>query len=376
MKLTIEDSPLWRFKLRYQFSGWLQYIVSTVATLLMLLLAGIGTLIGIWPTLLIWLPLGLAAVFFTILVTNIATVKFGLHPPESLPKPRTSLNAFDLMRTRRSCRSFQRCQLTLEHRGSLLKLATLYSREDHQLGQRPIRFEYVAAPLKVWPVVGAHEFLVAIAPRSYDRLAVIDVGRSLQNVVVKATRMGLATCWIGPGADQQSIVEHLGDSFSPDNDHVICVCAIGYQSRYKPLAIRLIKKLQHQRLPLSELFFADARLATPLDTTADPFNRFERCYEVCQWAPSSYNSQTTRCVAVTERVDGELRLMRFDFYTATASRYYAPVALGIWCANWETGCNHLGLAGHFTVLPSESSRMADGPVPRYDISWIIDQRAE
>jgi hypothetical protein len=42
-------------------------------------------------------------------------------------------------------------------------------------------------------VVGAHEFLVAVAPRDYDRVAVIDVGRSLQKVVTAATRAPL-TC--------------------------------------------------------------------------------------------------------------------------------------------------------------------------------------
>jgi nitroreductase len=50
-------------------------------------------------------------------------------------------------------------------------------------------------------VAGAHELLVAVAPRDYDRVAVIDVGRSLQKVVTAATRAGISTCWIGPGAD-------------------------------------------------------------------------------------------------------------------------------------------------------------------------------
>lgn len=93
--------------------------------------------------------------------------------------------------------------------------------------------------MTVWPGVGAHEFLVAIAPRSYDRLALIDVGRNLQKVVLHATRMGVATCWIGPGADQSSVIKHLGDRFDPDRDHVVCICAVGYRSRFQPLSIRV-----------------------------------------------------------------------------------------------------------------------------------------
>jgi hypothetical protein len=62
-----------------------------------------------------------------------------------------------------------------------------------------------------------------------------------------------------------------------------------------------------------------------------------------------------------------------DFYAATASRYYAPVALGIWCANWEMGCEALGLRGHFAALPAEArGTPASRDIPHYDVSWIAD----
>jgi hypothetical protein len=59
--------------------------------------------------------------------------------------------------------------------------------------------------------VGAREFLVALAPHEYDRVSIIDVGRALQKVVLDATRMGVATCCIGPGTDQTDIQNLLGD---------------------------------------------------------------------------------------------------------------------------------------------------------------------
>ncbi len=198
-----EDTALWKLKVRVQFSGWLQYLVHAVVVVLMLLLAGIGWLIGYWPVLLVWLPLGIAAVLFVPLIGSILIVKYGLHPTESLPANKTGLGAFDLIRARRSCRSFQSRDFTPEHHAELMEVVRANSEPKRQLGQRPIRFEYVAAPLTVWPVVGAHEFLIAIAPHEYNRLSVIDIGRSLQKVVLHATRMGLATCWIGPGADQK-----------------------------------------------------------------------------------------------------------------------------------------------------------------------------
>lgn len=370
---NFEDSALWKLKVRLQFSGWLQYIIHAIWVLIMLIIAGIGWLIGYWPVLLFWVPLGIAGLLSIWLVGTIIIVKYGVHPNERIPSSKSNLDAFDLMRARHSCRSFQSRNLTAEHNAELMEAVKLYSKQNLQLGQQPIRFEYISAPLTVWPVVGAHEFLVAIAPREYNRLSIVDVGRSLQKVVLHATRMGLSTCWIGPGADQKNIIQHLDDKFEPKKDHVICVCAIGYKSMFKPLLIRVVKIIQHKRLPLSELFFTDPSCKLALETDSAPFNEYGRCYEVCQWSPSSYNGQTTRCAAIADRVVNQDKLIRFDFFTATTSRYYAAVALGIWCANWEAGCASLNKNGHFEVLsPKERNYEELSELPRYDISWVVD----
>ena len=189
--------------------------------------------------------------------------------------------------------------------------------------------------------------------------------------------MGLGTCWIGPGADQSSIIAHLGDRFHPDEDHIICVCAIGYKSHYIPLFLRIFNRQLHRRLTLSSLFFADSHFTEPLNTQAYPFNKFKRTYEVCQWSPSSYNGQTTRCIGVMkDNGTDEPHLARFDFYSVTDSRYYAAVAVGIWCADWEIGCEALGIRGHAVVLSTKDrgiSNQDDLPqLPRYDVSWVVD----
>jgi nitroreductase len=368
-------TALWDFKTRLQFTGWLQYLPNAVASLVCFVAAAAGWMIGTLPALLFWTPLVAGSSLLVMLLFDVCTVKYGLRPSERLPRRRDDLDAFDLMRARRSCRSFQSRNLPPEALAELKNCVAEWSDPARTLGDRPIRFEYVAAPLTVWPVVGAHEFLVAIAPREYDRLAVIDVGRSLQKVVTQATRMGLATCWIGPGADHASILSQLGPRFDPEADHIICVCAVGYRSLFKPMSIRLIQFIQRRRLHVSSLFFADPDFRIPLDTGTPPFDRFGRCYEVCQWSPSSFNAQPTRCAAVVRGTGAEGRVSRFDFFASTDSRFYAPVALGIWCANWETGCEALGISGRFSVLrPGERGVQGAPQLPRYDVSWLVDDR--
>jgi nitroreductase len=360
-----------RAKLRLQFTGWLQYLPTAVVGVCLLIVSAAGALIGTWQIVLFRVPFCIGALLVAAAAFDVLTVKLGLRPREPLPRRRDDLHIFDLMRARRSCRSFQSRDLTSADRAELKEAVHEYTHPDQLIGTSPIRLEYIAAPLTVWPTVGGHEFIVAIAPHAYDRLSIIDIGRSLQKVVLRATRMGVATCWIGQGADQSSIVQHLGDRFDPERDHVVCVCAVGYRSRFKPLAVRVIERVQRRRLPLTSLFFTDARLRRPLAPEAAPFAPFRRCFEACQWAPSSLNSQTTRCVTVTDGTGRAVR--RLDFCATTASRYYAPVALGIWCANWEVGSGALGITGRFQVLsPGERGLDEATELPRYDVSWIPD----
>ncbi|MFN2195853.1 MAG: nitroreductase family protein [Anaerolineales bacterium] len=378
-------SALAHLKRRLQFTGWLQYLIPAVVLLVIFLAAALaGTFGRVYQAVPLWM---LGILLLGVEIFDLVTVKFRLRPHEQLPQRHDNLGMFDLIRLRRSCRSFQTRKLTAADYNELITSVRLHCAEP-TIGTAPIRFEYVSAPLTVWPVVNATEFLVAIAPSKYDRLAVIDVGRTLEKIVIDATRMGLGTCWIGPGADHASIIRDLGARFNPEQDHIICVCAVGYRSSFWPILVRLIQIQFHRRKPLAELFFADAHFQQPLNVDAAPFNRFERCYEVCQWSPSSYNGQTTRCAAVMapngdqagQDDEGQPHLERFDFYTATASRYYAPVAVGIWCAHWELGCEKLGIPGHFAVLPAEERGLkaedAVQQLPRYDVSWVLDEKFE
>ena len=364
-----------RIKVRLQFTGWLQYMLPVPVMLVTFLIAALIRLFGFMQLANSFAFVGI--LLLAVFIFDLVTVKFRLRFPEHLPKRNDDLDLFDLMRARRSCRSFQTRKLTPADYNELMESVCCHS-EAPTIGRAPIRFEYIAAPLTVWPTVNATEFLVAISPKEYNRLAVIDVGRSLQKIVMDATYMGLGTCWIGPGADQSSIMQQLGDRYNPEADHIICVCAVGYKSRYIPLFLRIFNAQFHRRLPLSSLFFADAHFQEPLAVNTDLFIQYGRNYEICQWAPSSYNGQTTRCVAgMAQNGGNELHLARFDFYVTTESRYYAAVALGIWCANWEMGCEMLGLPGHFALLSAEERGILDEEalpkLPRYDVSWVQDE---
>lgn len=148
-KLTILKklfTATWRIKLRLQFTGWLQYIPVLIFALVFFVIAGIIHLLGYVQA---------AAPFFfvgvclsAVLIFDLTTVKFRLRLPEHLPKRNDDLNLFDLMRSRCSCRSFQTRKLTAADYNELMASVRLHSAEL-RIGQAPIRFEYIAAPLTV-----------------------------------------------------------------------------------------------------------------------------------------------------------------------------------------------------------------------------------
>ncbi len=350
-----------RIKTRLMFTGWLQYLLPLLPIVLLVVLGGVAKLVGL-SSVAIAFAVG-AAGLLLIALFDLITVKYRIRFPEGRPRRNDHLNLFDLMRARHSCRSFQTRFMNDDDLAALLESVQRHTQAP-TLSPTPVRLEYIRGRLTVWPVVNGTEFLVAIVPLPYERSSVIDVGRNLQKVVMEATRQGLATCWIGPGADHESLARHLGDRFDPEREQIICTCAVGYRSCYVPLFVRLFNGTMSKRLPLSELFFTDAELSVPIDDKASPYAQFGRSFEACRWSPSSYNGQTTRA-ALRSDAAGVIRSV--EFFAVTSSRYYAPVALGIWCANWELGCEALGLKGRVELQPGPDGELV---IPRRDLTWV------
>lgn len=167
-------------KTRLQFTGWLQYLPTVAVALLLLAAAGITALAIGWHPLGVGIPLFLGGVLAAISAVDVVTLKGGIRPAERRPPRRDDLDAFELMRSRRSCRSFQRRLLSDTDRADLLTSVGVHTRSDVLIGKAQVRLEYVQATLTVWPAVGATEFLVAVAPAEYAgrRLSMSDAACS------------------------------------------------------------------------------------------------------------------------------------------------------------------------------------------------------
>lgn len=355
------SSLLARLMRRAMFSGWVQYAPPFAIALAFFAASYTGFLLG-WSGR-GWALGALAGLFLIWGFFDLIIIKLRLVAlPDLTPSPRTG-DAFALMRARRAVRSFQPRKLDNIDRAFVTERIEHHTALDsaHAIAQGRMRAVLLDAPLPVWPSVNAQSFIVVLGPKTYDRLAVIEAGRAVQHVVNEAVARGLATCWIGPGADHAHVTAALGADFDADRDHILCVVAIGYESRYKPMFIRLAALAGKRRKPVMDLAFDEAP-GLPAPMKRAPFKALAPAVEAVRWAPSSYNSQTSRMIFVCE----DSKLLKVQFCAAEGSRYYAPLALGIWCANWETGVEALDQRGRWRALDAPR-HIAGGLV--HDVTW-------
>ena len=74
----------------------------------------------------------------------------------------------------------------------------------------------------------------------------------------------------------------------------------------------------------------------------------------------------------------EAEYLKFFKCSSRASRYYAPVAVGIWCTNWELGCEALGIKDQIEDLSvgdkgTQDSHHNTVKLPKYDVSWVLEE---
>ena len=141
-----------RAKMRVQFTGWLQYLLPIGLVIVFSLIGGIAHLLNV--RILVFPLLLIAALLLLIALFDLITVKYRLRFHEKRPQRNDHLDLFDLMRARRSCRSFQTRSLTDTDLDQLMESVRIHSGKP-LFDKSLIRFEYISARLTVWPTVNA-----------------------------------------------------------------------------------------------------------------------------------------------------------------------------------------------------------------------------
>lgn len=261
----------------------------------------------------------------------------------------------DAMKSRRSVRTFGRREMSHMAEGQLRD----YIRYVEHPFDAHVRFELVATDnnsagrhLGTYGIIqNARHYIVGVTDRS--AFAMETLGYTFEKVILKATMLGLATCWLGGTFNKGA----FADAVMLGSDEVLpAVSPVGIKSSRPSVVARTMELATHQkrRKPFEELFF-DQNWQTPLSVKRA--GRLAVPLEMVRIAPSSRNCQPWR-VLVDEK--------GIHFYQ-NGSKEMNRIDMGIALCHFELACREKKLKGGFEyrkVHPEEGKGM------RYTLSWI------
>jgi nitroreductase len=272
----------------------------------------------------------------------------------------------ETIKSRVSCRTYQDRLMNEGDKAALLEFCRTI---NHGLHDEKIVFhliEYSLTDLKKRKLAGygifknARSFIMGIIEKS--EFHNISYGFALEHMVLKATEMGLSTCWIG---DFDPYL--IKDVPLTSEQAIPAICVIGYAAYKKSLiekTTRFVLKAS-RRKDWSKLFF-DGNFQTPL--THDSAGRYTEALELLRLAPSSGNTQPWR--VVKDKAGGV-----FHFYKKVAKRRYEKMKLqdidiGIAMCHFEFGVTRNKLHGRWQRKDPDMQN-----IPRnthYMVSWAIE----
>jgi nitroreductase len=208
-------------------------------------------------------------------------------------------------------------------------------------------------------VQNAQAFIYGVISRSercYE-----SYGFLFEQVILKATDIGLATCWLG--------IFTLPDSFGAGNikgDEIVpAISPLGYKSS-APVPMGFIMRGVSQRTKrrqFSELFY-DRDFRTPLST--EQAGVFATPLEMVRLGPSAGNRQPWRVVVDKDVVHFYIDMSNVPENYKNLSLHL--IDLGIALSHFELTCLELKLRGRYLSVNQEKRPHAEDRY-RYGISW-------
>ena len=278
-----------------------------------------------------------------------------------------SSSVIELIKRRYSCRAYQQRAIAEETQRALSDF--LVSRREGPFGTRG-RFTLVAstgadqASLKGLGTYGfikdAPGFIVGSVEKGSK--AFEDFGYLMEHIILRATDLGLGTCWLGGTFSKSRFAKKIALA---RNELMPAVASVGYikEGCQAQDRIRRLARSSH-RLP-SEALFCEGSFGKPVpEGGAGPY---VDALEMVRWAPSASNKQPWRIVHTEggwhfylERTKGYGKGSLV--YSLLRLADLQRVDLGIAMCHFELVARERGLAGSWVLaepnisLPSERTQ--------------------
>ena len=277
------------------------------------------------------------------------------------------ISTIDAIRKRFSTRTYLNKPIEEETRNLLLD--AIGSEGSGPFGH-PMRFELVdlqesegqetRAPGTYGVIKGTRVFIVAVTGRGEGSME--DLGYCLERIVLKATSLGLATCWMAGTFTRRAFARlvHAGD------DHIVpAICPVGYGSPKRTARDSFFRFIaqSHRRKPWVDLFF-EGSVGTPLNR--ETLHRYAIPLEAVRLAPSASNRQPWRIIREPGREIYHFYLRRTKGYGQIIREFKIQnIDMGIAMCHFELAAIDTGLTGQWR----EMRPACDGRDMEYVVTW-------
>lgn len=206
---------------------------------------------------------------------------------------------------------------------------------------------------------GAETFLIGVVRE--DVADMEDFGYLFEIMILRATDLGLSTCWIGGTLDRT----RFGELAELNQGEIVpAVSPLGYAETKKTLVESVVRfgAGSKNRKPWSDLFFAD-NFETPL--TEEQAGEYATCLEMVRRGPSSSNRQPWRIIKEKNRF--HFFLLRSASYQKLFRMDLQRIDMGIAMCHFELTAKEAGLSGKW-----EPAGPFSFPVPKemeYSVTW-------
>ena len=256
------------------------------------------------------------------------------------------MDTMELIRTRKSVRTYDGSPLSRAHRAELEAFA---ANIENPFGI-PVEFRFLDADAfgLSSPVLTGERLYVGAKVKK-GPLADAAYGFSFEKLVLAAWRLGIGTVWIG-GTMKREIFERAME-LSPD-EMMPCVTPLGYPAKRRSVKEVMMRKgvRADDRKPAEALFFS-GDFSHPLCKPASA--AIADALEMVRLAPSAVNKQPWRVVVR----DGTYHFYekRDKGYVSDAVGDLQEVDVGIALCHFMTGLESAGLKGDVVVSEPDIS---------------------
>lgn len=277
-----------------------------------------------------------------------------------------------LIRQRYSCRTYAQTQLSADDLDILR--TTAINCQAGPYGNR-VRTEIISASRENTAELkrlGTYGFIknpmgfIIIAAQDTQG-AMVDVGYLIEILILRATDLGIGTCWLGGTFTKSRFARSIELA---DGEIIPAVISIGYPLDHQAPMDRIsrIYAGSDRRLPWHELFY-NGSFGLPLTSTEA--GQHQEPLEMLRLAPSASNKQPWRIVQIEDQ---------YHFYLQRTKNYPAPFAkkllmladlqsidMGIAMAHFELSTLEGGQSGQWII--NDPDLPIDKPEMEYIISW-------